>query len=86
MQANMVRKRLSQEEINERRNKGLCFGCNEPYFRYHRCHRRQLYSMVVEYEEVEGDEGDEVNHYVEEEKDRTLRVHAINGESGSNVM
>lgn len=43
-----VRKKLSQEEINERRNKNLCFECNEPYSMEHKCAKKQLYSMVLE--------------------------------------
>lgn len=69
------RRRLSQEEINERRNKNLCFGCNEPYSRDHKCLKRQLYSMVVESEDDQGEVGDEVKHY-EDEEDVTPRGHS----------
>lgn len=48
-QPSVIRRHLSREEINERRNKGKCFRCNEPYSRRHRCLRRQLYSIILEY-------------------------------------
>ncbi|KAL1536412.1 hypothetical protein AAHA92_29071 [Salvia divinorum] len=42
------RKVLSQEEMNERRAKGLCFGCNEKFDRNHHCVRKQLFILEVD--------------------------------------
>lgn len=47
-QQTVVRRLLTQDEVNERINKGLCFGCNDPYSREHMSSRKQLFSMVLE--------------------------------------
>ncbi|KAI4303882.1 hypothetical protein MLD38_039466 [Melastoma candidum] len=74
-----TRRRLSQEEIAERRQKGLCFGCNEPYIRDHRCSRRQIFSLWVN---SVGDEDESRQPIGEKDEDVQVTLHAINGEDG----
>ncbi|KAI4312947.1 hypothetical protein MLD38_023180 [Melastoma candidum] len=82
------RRRLTQEEIAERRLKGLCFGCNEPFSREHKCARRQFFSLIV-------DEGDDEIVDEEERKSRyeddrgeefKVTLHALNGEIGDSSI
>ncbi|KAI4370841.1 hypothetical protein MLD38_019144 [Melastoma candidum] len=76
------RRRLSQEEVEERRFKGLCFGCNEPFDRNHRCSKRQIYSLVVESIEEENDLGEGSGVELEGQKDDRVQItlHALKGE------
>ncbi|KAI4384698.1 hypothetical protein MLD38_002817 [Melastoma candidum] len=78
----IARRRLSQEEIEERRMKGLCFGCNEPFDRNHKCSKRQVYSMIVEsIEEEAGLVGDcAVDIGKSEGKEMYVTLHAMQGE------
>ncbi|KAE9586507.1 putative nucleotidyltransferase, Ribonuclease H [Lupinus albus] len=48
-------RRLSSVEMREKREKGLCFRCDEPYFREHKCRNRQL-KMLLLAEEDEDEE------------------------------
>ncbi|KAI4379193.1 hypothetical protein MLD38_005520 [Melastoma candidum] len=78
----IARRRLSQEEIEERRMKGLCFGCNEPFDRNHKCSKRQVYSMVVEsIEEEAGLMGDcAIDIGKPEGNEMYVTLHALQGE------
>jgi hypothetical protein len=39
-------KRLTNEEMSEHRRQGLCYKCDEPFIRRHRCQR--LFYLEVE--------------------------------------
>lgn len=39
--------------MDARRDKGLCYNCDEKYVRGHRCQRRQLFLLIREDEEEE---------------------------------
>ncbi|XP_038704764.1 uncharacterized protein LOC120000718 [Tripterygium wilfordii] len=56
-------KKLSSEEYQEKRLKGLCFYCNEKYDRGHQCAKKQLLLLEVNFE----DENDERETNVVEE-------------------
>ncbi|KAK9715846.1 hypothetical protein RND81_06G193500 [Saponaria officinalis] len=65
--SNSPKLRLTSAEVVERRNKGLCFTCDERYTAQHVCkNRRQVFTMEAgeiheldaEEEELEGDEQD----------------------------
>ncbi|GMI67460.1 hypothetical protein HRI_000415300 [Hibiscus trionum] len=49
-------KALSSAEIEERRKKGLCFWCAAKYTPGHKCQKSQLYQILVEGIEEEGDQ------------------------------
>ncbi|KAI4385691.1 hypothetical protein MLD38_003686 [Melastoma candidum] len=76
------RRRLSQEEVEERRLKGLCFGCNEPFDRNHRCSKRQVYSLVVEPFEEMGkiNDGCKRDTEVQDGDKVEVTLHALKGE------
>ncbi|KAF1896018.1 hypothetical protein Lal_00033459 [Lupinus albus] len=47
-------RRLSSAEIKEKREKRLCFRCDEPFSREHRCKNKQLRMLLLaEEDEVE---------------------------------
>ncbi|XP_004514016.3 uncharacterized protein [Cicer arietinum] len=53
-------KHLTSAEVREKREKGLCFRCDEPYNKEHRCKNRQFKMILMEEEEEEGvEEGEE---------------------------
>ncbi|KAL5850318.1 hypothetical protein ACOSQ4_008331 [Xanthoceras sorbifolium] len=44
-------KRLTQAEMKTRRDKGLCYNCDEPYTYGHQCTKKRLYMLMGEDEE-----------------------------------
>ena len=44
-------RKLTQKDFDDRRSKGLCFGCDEKYFRGHVCKKKQLFMLEAEEEE-----------------------------------
>ncbi|XP_019431030.1 PREDICTED: uncharacterized protein LOC109338290 [Lupinus angustifolius] len=52
-------KQLSGAEMREKREKGLCFRCDEPYHRDHRCKNKQLKMLILEEDEDSEGEGQE---------------------------
>lgn len=58
--SNFHRKRMSDAEINRRRELSLCFKCEEKFGPNHKCKNRQLRLIMLEDEEGDGlDTGDE---------------------------
>ncbi|GMI89935.1 hypothetical protein HRI_002662800 [Hibiscus trionum] len=49
-------KALSAAEVDERRRKGLCFWCAAKYSPGHKCQKSQMYQILVEGIEEEGDQ------------------------------
>lgn len=49
-------KKLTQREMEARKEKGLCFNCDEKYIRGHRCQRRQLFLFIADDDEEEENE------------------------------
>lgn len=43
-----MNRKLSGREIDEKRQKGLCFWCDEKFVPGHRCYKRQLYMLTIE--------------------------------------
>lgn len=48
-----VVKRITPKDFDDRRAKGLCFGCDEKYFRGHICKKKQLFMIDIEDDEEE---------------------------------
>src|SRR5688572_26032971 len=61
--------------MSERRKQGLCYNCDEPYVRGHRC-PRLFYLEVTDFadDEIKGDTDDD-----QEEQDPVVSLHAITG-------
>ncbi|RZR93433.1 hypothetical protein BHM03_00021940 [Ensete ventricosum] len=58
-------KKLTRDELRERSTKGLCWHCDEPWSREHRCKKGRL--LVIEPEEDEDNETYEEALELEEE-------------------
>ena len=73
-------RRLSGAEARERREKGLCYYCDERYAPGHQCSRPQLF-MISEVDDVEeGDnQGDEADESPPDEVPAEISFHAISG-------
>lgn len=88
-------RRLSPQEIADKRSKGLCFLCDEKYSRDHQCKaKRQLFVMELQDEEVKSaDEEDDSPPY-DPPEDTTpdygisshLSIHAMTGIQGFKTM
>ncbi|XP_042059320.1 uncharacterized protein LOC121803777 [Salvia splendens] len=75
-----TRRLLTEEEMAEKRAKGLCYGCDEKFERGHRCVRKQLYLLEIDDgvrdlpidTEIQEDE-------LNEDENPLISIHAING-------
>ncbi|KAG8381885.1 hypothetical protein BUALT_Bualt05G0019300 [Buddleja alternifolia] len=81
-------RRLSPQEVDEKRSKGLCFWCDEKFTREHVCkNRRQLYLLEIPREEVlevsgsaeDAHEGEEDTNEDKEWGESHVPMHAITG-------
>lgn len=62
-------KRLSSQDFDEKRAKGICFWCDEKYTKGHDCRKkRQLYFMQLPEEETEEPETEDSQEHCEEEE------------------
>ena len=48
--------RLTPQQLEERREKGLCFNCDSNYSKGHKCGEKKLFNIDCEGEEVEDQE------------------------------
>ncbi|CAA0812235.1 Unknown protein, partial [Striga hermonthica] len=79
-------KRLSPEEIKRRREKGLCFKCDEKFMPGHQCNQAFVIHFIDNEEpEIEEDWDQEVEIGVPEEEAEIL-MHAMAGTRGPTTM
>lgn len=69
-------KRLSPQEMAERRRQGLCYNCDEPYVRGHKC-PRLFYLEVTDFDD--NDDSVPPEHEQHEEQPPLISLHAIAG-------
>ncbi|CAL9248404.1 unnamed protein product, partial [Arabidopsis halleri] len=87
-------RKFSYEEMQERRNKGLCMFCDEPYTPGHHLKHRKAQIYVLEADDNVVDEEEYLVEevYVDEtaatleEKPPTISINALNGSSTFNCM
>ncbi|KAF7119456.1 hypothetical protein RHSIM_Rhsim13G0234900 [Rhododendron simsii] len=73
--------------MEARRDKGLCYNCDEKYVRGHRCQRRQLYLLVGEDEEPPDTEpGVVIEEVIPPWNDMQISMHAISGSTSFRTM
>ncbi|XP_057451806.1 uncharacterized protein LOC130743580 [Lotus japonicus] len=68
---------LTSAEMRDKREKKLCFRCDEPYSREHRCKNKQLRMIIME--EDDGSEGEEENMDVVQFKSIQLSIYSMAG-------
>nr|GEW31532.1 putative unclassified retrotransposon protein [Tanacetum cinerariifolium] len=72
-------RRLSQAEARERRAKGLCYYCDDPYTPGHKCSKPQLF-MISDVSEVEDEETlDDTLEQNSDDSHADISFHAISG-------
>ncbi|KAK3027304.1 hypothetical protein RJ639_041125 [Escallonia herrerae] len=72
-----ITKRLTDAERQLKREKGICYTCDEPFTPSHKCKNKKLFLMVAEEEgesEEEGTYEDAMQHWVENETTPTLHL------------
>ena len=62
--------RLTPKKLEDRREKGICFDCDNKYSKGHKCGEKKLF--YIDYEEEETD--DQEPSHVEETKETSLRL------------
>lgn len=73
--------------MEARRDKGLCYNCDEKYVRGHRCQRRQLYLLVGENEEPpETEPGGVIEEVIPPWSDMQISMHVISGSTSFRTM
>ncbi|XP_019416449.1 PREDICTED: uncharacterized protein LOC109327750 [Lupinus angustifolius] len=72
-------KHLTSAEVRERREKGLCFRCDEPFTRDHRCKNRQFRMLILEEEEEDEEERGENSIETSEVHDLRLSLCSMSG-------
>lgn len=83
--------------MEERRQKGLCFGCGAKWSRVHKCRRSQLYQMLLD--DLQGETVAETDEFVDcmdtpeelvvisnGEDQAELSIHALQGTTGFQTM
>ncbi|KAF8405746.1 hypothetical protein HHK36_007823 [Tetracentron sinense] len=83
-------KKFSWEEMQKRREKGLCFNCNERYTLGHRCAVKQMFLIETEPDGGDGRMGDFSPNDDDEEPiidtDPQISLHALTGYTGPQTM
>lgn len=75
---------LTSKEIEEKRSKGLCFGCEEKYTPGHKCKHHQLFLMEIEEDEAPLE--DEQTQEVTVEEQPLISLHAMTGSFGGSTI
>ncbi|XP_038972753.1 uncharacterized protein LOC103696780 isoform X1 [Phoenix dactylifera] len=91
LQAPTPIRRITCEEMQQRRERGLCFKCNEKFSPGHRCKTPQAYLIEADrLEDAEGSKDGDIEHYDEnttgEEAQPVISLHALSGWNGPRTM
>ena len=78
-------KRLTWGEMQSRREKGLCYNCDEKFAPGHRCKTQQLY-MLETITELETEFSNDTEETTEEISPPEISLHALTGISTPNTM
>lgn len=91
----MESRRLTLEEINDKKKRGLCFHCDERFIPGHDCRRKKLY-MIMEEQGIDDDYSSEELAIIweiedkepkeKEENDVGISVHAIMGSKKAQTL
>ncbi|KAI4340489.1 hypothetical protein MLD38_025318 [Melastoma candidum] len=74
-------RRLSAAEMEEKRQKGLCFWCDDKYSMSHKCTNRRMYSITLEADDHEGvvDQLEPAEDELATEDSPIVSLHALHG-------
>ncbi|XP_042027248.1 uncharacterized protein LOC121774436 [Salvia splendens] len=80
MPAVKTKRLLTEEEMADKRAKGLCYGCDEKFERGHRCARKQLYLLEIDDGVRDFSVDDEIQEEeINDDENPLISIHAING-------
>ncbi|WVZ26157.1 hypothetical protein V8G54_004701 [Vigna mungo] len=79
-------KRMSPAEMQSRREKGLCYTCDERFTANHKCPNRQYTFLQVAYEEEEEQQTDTDVPDLEQHLEHHLSLNAFKGAAGVGTM
>ncbi|XP_077246164.1 uncharacterized protein LOC143886068 [Tasmannia lanceolata] len=80
-------KKLTQAEMKERRDRGLCYNCDERYTPGHRCKRQQIFMLDLEQDGSDGEELVEPEQQISgESEEPQISVHALSGSTSHQTM
>jgi hypothetical protein len=68
-------KKLSWDEMQQRREKGLCFNCNERYTPSHQCTVPQLFIIEAEAKDNDSLEGETIPNEDDDSRNPTISLH-----------
>lgn len=73
--------------MDARREKGLCYNCDEKFIRGHRCQRKQLYLMMVDEDKIDDlGQDDQVENERALEDEIQLSMHSLSGSNSFRTM
>ncbi|KAL0398579.1 UNVERIFIED_CONTAM: Retrovirus-related Pol polyprotein from transposon.6 [Sesamum radiatum] len=77
-----TRRFLTEAEVKAKKEKNLCYRCDEPYVPGHRCKYRQFYMLLSDEEAIEYNKAGQDEYSVGEEdaRDVTVSLHAMKGD------
>lgn len=76
-------KKLTYQELKEKREKGLCFNYDKKYTKGHNCRNQKLYRLeITEEKEVSDDQGFNEVEYQEEPETLSLTLNTPMGTMG----
>ncbi|KAG8375100.1 hypothetical protein BUALT_Bualt10G0065200 [Buddleja alternifolia] len=85
------RKLLTASEMGARKEKNLCYNCEETFVPGHRCKQRQIYMIMSEEEELihNSQLGNEITNEIEDEMiddDMTISLNSLSGTTDMNTL
>lgn len=72
-------RKMTQRDFDDRRAKGLCFGCDEKYFRGHVCKKKQIFMLEAEEEEEIFEDTQQELLQGDTQEEFQISLHALSG-------
>ncbi|KAL0300957.1 UNVERIFIED_CONTAM: hypothetical protein Sradi_6372500 [Sesamum radiatum] len=81
-----IRKILSEEEMQARRSKNLCYNCDEIFRPGHKCKQQLMYCILTEDEAALARDSEDEQGNVDEDEDMAISLNAISGSTDYNTF
>ncbi|KAL0420984.1 UNVERIFIED_CONTAM: Retrovirus-related Pol polyprotein from transposon.6 [Sesamum latifolium] len=85
-EASQPRRFLTEAEVRARKEKNLCYKCDEPYSPGHRCRIRQVHMMLFEEEAKAYEEAEDQIEEPPDSEDAIVSFHAMRGNVSSKTL
>ncbi|KAL0461914.1 UNVERIFIED_CONTAM: Retrovirus-related Pol polyprotein from transposon.6 [Sesamum latifolium] len=80
------RRFLTEAEVRARKEKNLCYKCDEPYSPGHRCRIRQVHMLLTKEEAKAYEEGDEPSEELHDEENAIVAVYIMSESVNSQTL